>query len=102
MSDHPNEDLIGLLYDADETEPAAAAVLEADGPRVSVNTGHTDSAVESQLTLIAAYVKWLADRTDVDPERVADDVLEIVDEMRASDDIFVDKQLLDEYRGDGE
>lgn len=102
MSDHPNEDLIGLLYDAGEAEPAVAAVLEEDGPRVSVNTGYTDNAVESQLTLIAAYVKWLADRSDVEPETVADDALEIVDQMRASDDIFVDKQLYDEVVGDGE
>lgn len=102
MSDHPKEDLIGLLYESTEAEPAAAAVLETDGPHVSVHTGHTDSAVESQLTLIAAYMKWLADRTQVDTERVADDALEIVEEMRASEDVFVDKQLLDEYMGDGE
>jgi hypothetical protein len=102
MSDHPNEDLIELLYDADETEPAAAAVLEPDGPRVTVNTGHTDSAVESQLTLIATHMKWLADRTDVDVSRVADDALEIAEEMKASDDIFVDAQLYEEYIGGGE
>lgn len=101
MGDHPNEDLIQLLYGADGTEPAVAAVLESDGaPRVSVQTGHTDSAVESQLTLIAAYVKWLADRSDVDPERVADDAMEIVDEMRASDEVYVDTQLYEQYVGD--
>lgn len=102
MSDHPNEELIGLLYDADEAEPAAASVLESDGPRVTVNTGHTDSAVESQLTLIATHMKWLADRTDVDVSRVADDALEIAEEMKASDDIFVDAQLYEEYVGGGE
>lgn len=102
MGDHPNEDLIGLLYDADEAEPAAAAVLEADGPRVSVNTGYTDDAVESQLTLIAAYMKWLADRTDVDVSRVADDALDLAEEMKASDDVFVEKELLEEYMGERE
>ena len=100
MSDHPNDDLIALLYDADEVEPAVAAVLEEDGPRLSVNTGHTDSAVESQLTLIATHMRWLSDRTDVDVSRVADDALEIAEETLASDDIFVDKELYEEYMGD--
>ena len=100
MSDHPNQDLIGLLYDASEVEPAVAAVLQEDGPRVTVNTGHTDSAVESQLTLIATHMKWLSDRTDVDVSRVAEDALELAEEMKASDDIFVDKELYEEYVGE--
>ena len=83
MSDHPHEEAIQLLYAADEAEPAAGVVLEDKGPRLSVNTGHTDSAVEAQLTMIAGYIDWLADHTNVEPERVAGDALEIALEMRS-------------------
>ena len=82
MSDHPHEEAIQLLYAASEEDPAAGVVLEDKGPRLSVNTGHTDSAVEAQLTMIAGYIDWLADHTNVEPERVADDSLAIVHEMR--------------------
>lgn len=82
MADHPHEEAIKLLYAAEEEHPAAAVVLDKQGPRLSVNTGHTDSAVEAQLTMIAGYVNWLADHTDVPPEQVTTDVLDIVHNLR--------------------
>lgn len=83
MSDHPHEEAIQLLYAAETEDPAAAVVLNDQGPRLSVNTGHTDSAVEAQLTMIAGYIDWLASHTNVEPERVAGDALEITLEMRS-------------------
>lgn len=82
MSDHPHEEAIQLLYAASEEDPAAGVVLDDQGPRLSVNTGHTNDAVEAQLSMIAGYIDWLADHTDVEPERVAEDALDIVHEMR--------------------
>ena len=85
MSDHPHEEAIRLLYDAEAEDPAAGVVLDEQGPRLSVNTGHTDDPVEAQLSMIAGYIDWMADYTDVEPEQVAEDALAIVHEMR--DDI---------------
>lgn len=82
MSDHPHEEAIKLLYAAGEDHPAAAVVLDGRGPRLSVTTGYTDDPVEAQLTMIAAYVNWMAEHTDVEPEQVTDDALAIVHEMR--------------------
>lgn len=82
MADHPHEEAIKLLYAAEKAHPAAAVVLDEKGPRLSVNTGHTDSAVEAQLTMIAGYVGWLAEHTDVPPQQVTTDVLEIVHQLR--------------------
>lgn len=82
MSDHPHEEAIRLLYAADATDPTAGVVLDDQGPRLSVNTGYTDDPVEAQLTMIAGYIDWMADHTDVEPEQVAEDALAIVYEMR--------------------
>lgn len=95
MSDIPNEALIELLAAADADDPATAIVLEDDGPQISVRTGHTDNPVESQLTMIAGYMTWLADRTDVDVERVAQDALEIAADMKEEDAVFVDPDLIE-------
>lgn len=82
MSDHPHEEAIKLLYSAQAEDPAAGIVMDEKGPRLSVNTGYTDDPVKGQLSMIAGYIDWLADYTDVEPERVAQDAVEIVHDMR--------------------
>jgi hypothetical protein len=82
MPDHPHEEAIQLLYAASEDHPAVGITLGDQGPRLSVNTGYTDDPVEAQLTMIAGYVDWMADHTDVEPEQVVEDALAIVHEMR--------------------
>ncbi|MEF8757490.1 MAG: hypothetical protein V5A33_04565 [Halobacteriales archaeon] len=84
MGDVPNEGLIELLYAVDEDQPAAAIVRDDVGPRVAVNTGEIGDPVEYQLSMIAAYMSWLADHTEADLETVADDALEVALEMQAT------------------
>jgi|GEM_PF-4885585 len=96
MGDHPNANLIELLYNGDETEPAVAVRLESDGPRIGVSTGYTDDPVESQLSMLAGYMTWLAHNTEVDVERVAEDALDIAREMREADSVFVDPAAFEE------
>jgi hypothetical protein len=84
MGDVPNEGLIELLYAVDEDQPAAAIVNDDVGPHVVVNTGQIGDTVESQLSMIAAHMSWLADHTEADLETVADDALEIALEMQAT------------------
>ncbi|WP_255195040.1 hypothetical protein [Halorarius litoreus] len=86
MGDHPHEDGIQLLYAADETQPSAALVHGESGPTLRVNTGHTDDAVGAQLDLIAAHVRWLADRTDVPVSQVATDAAKLAERADGFDE----------------
>jgi hypothetical protein len=99
MEDVPNEELIELLYSVDEDLPAAATVVDDRGPNIVVNTGTLENTVEAQLSMIAVHMKWLADHTEADIETVADDALELAQEMRESPGFFAHSEDMDELRG---
>lgn len=95
MGENPHAERIQMLEDLDDDIAVALLMLEREGPAASIHTGDTDDAVMAQLNLIATHINWLAKMTEVPPEKVANDALEIATEYHDSDQ-YTD-MAFDEY-----
>lgn len=77
--------MIDVIASVDENHPLTLLYLTPNGVDMKIQAGRSGQRTDQQLTMAAMYLLFLEDQLSGDLSEVADEVMNVAQELRADD-----------------